>query len=163
MLFIHESFLVYKLDTFKNCKEVKHIIIMIIVIIHIFLSYVMFDQQLQITFKKSSGPTEKIHLPLVTHSSLKINSKNASPSLFANIKNFSHPPPWQKGGGELCRPTQNFLNELWIFRNLENTQKIRLFQHFALNILQSNWLAFSLYLRNKIFFQDIRFVQEYSM
>ena len=109
MLFIHESFLVYKLDTFKNCKEVKHIIIMIIVIIHIFLSYVMFDQQLQITFKKSSGPTEKIHLPLVTHSSLKINSKNASPSLFANIKNFSHPPPLaERWGGHYAGPLKIF-------------------------------------------------------
>ena len=26
MLFIHEMFLVYKLETFKNCKEAKHII-----------------------------------------------------------------------------------------------------------------------------------------
>ena len=37
MLFIHEKFLVYKLETFENCKEVKHIIIMIIAIIYIFL------------------------------------------------------------------------------------------------------------------------------
>ena len=28
-LYIHETFLVYKLGTFKNCKEVKHIMIMI--------------------------------------------------------------------------------------------------------------------------------------
>ena len=78
----------------------------------------MFDQQLQITFKKSSGPTEKIHSPLFTHSSLKINSNSASPSLFANIKIFSPPPPpppplgSKEGGGTLCRPTQKFLNEL---------------------------------------------------
>ena len=76
----------------------------------------MFDQQLQITFKKSSGPTEKIHSPLFTHSSLKINSNSASPSLFANIKIFSPPPPpprgRKEGGGTLCRPTQKFLNEL---------------------------------------------------
>ena len=43
VLFIHEMFLVYKLETFTNCKEVKHIMIMIIVIICIFLSYVIFD------------------------------------------------------------------------------------------------------------------------
>ena len=36
MLFIHETFLVYKLETFKNCKEVKHIMIMVIAIIYIF-------------------------------------------------------------------------------------------------------------------------------
>ena len=34
--FSHETFLVYKLETFTNCKEVKHIMIMIIVIIYIF-------------------------------------------------------------------------------------------------------------------------------
>ena len=39
MLFIHfhEKFLVYKLETFKNCKDVKRIMIMIIAIICIFL------------------------------------------------------------------------------------------------------------------------------
>ena len=33
---IDECFFVYKLETFKNCKEVKHIMIMIIAIIYIF-------------------------------------------------------------------------------------------------------------------------------
>ena len=41
MFFIHGKFLVYKLETFKNCKEVKYI--MIIVIIYIFLSYVIYN------------------------------------------------------------------------------------------------------------------------
>ena len=36
-------FLVYKLEKFKNCKEAKHIMIMTIAIIYIFLSYVIFD------------------------------------------------------------------------------------------------------------------------
>ena len=40
----------------KNCKEGKHIMIMIIAIIDIFLSYVIFDQQLKITFRISSAP-----------------------------------------------------------------------------------------------------------
>ena len=40
-LFIHETFLVYKLETFKNCNEVKHIMIMIIVIIYIF--FILYD------------------------------------------------------------------------------------------------------------------------
>ena len=39
VLFIHEKVLVYKLETFTNCKEVKHIMIMIIAVIYIF--YVM--------------------------------------------------------------------------------------------------------------------------
>ena len=38
VLFIHETFLVYNLETFTNFKEVKHMI-MIIAIIHI--SYLM--------------------------------------------------------------------------------------------------------------------------
>ena len=91
MLFINEKFLVYKLETFKNCKEVKHIMIMIIAIIYIFLSYVIFDQQLKITFRKSSGPPEKIHSPL------KIQIVQVLP-LFANIENFSGPPA-ERGGG----------------------------------------------------------------
>ena len=37
MLFIHETYLVYKLKTSRNCKEVKHIMIMIIAIIYIFV------------------------------------------------------------------------------------------------------------------------------
>ena len=45
VLFSHEMFLVYKLETFTNCKEVKHIMVMITAIIHIFLSYEIFDQQ----------------------------------------------------------------------------------------------------------------------
>ena len=39
VLFIHEMFLVYKLETFTNYKKVKHIMVMIIAIIYIFLSY----------------------------------------------------------------------------------------------------------------------------
>ena len=34
--YIHETFLVYKLESFKNFKEVKHIMIMIIATIYIF-------------------------------------------------------------------------------------------------------------------------------
>ena len=54
-------FLVYKMETFKHCMEVKHIMILIE---YDFLSYVISDQQLKITFRKSSGPPEKIHSPL---------------------------------------------------------------------------------------------------
>ena len=56
VLFIHETFLVYKMETFTNCKEVKHIMIMVIAIIYIFLFYEIFDQQLKITLRKSSAP-----------------------------------------------------------------------------------------------------------
>ena len=63
VLFIHERFLVYKLKAFTNCKEVKHVMIMIIAIIYIFLFYEMFDQQLKITFKKSSATLPPPPLP----------------------------------------------------------------------------------------------------
>ena len=111
MLFIHEKFLVYKLETFKNCKEVKHIMIMIIAIIYIFLSYVIFDQQLKITFRKSSDPLspEKIHSPFYSLPSPK-NLKVASSPLFDNIENFLGCPS-RKGGRTLwllCRSSSFF-------------------------------------------------------
>ena len=75
MRFIHETFFVYKLETFTNFKEVKHIMIMIIAIISIFfLSYEVFDQQLKIIFRKSSCLPEKIHPHLFTPPPLKIQS-----------------------------------------------------------------------------------------
>ena len=99
MLFIHKTFLVYKLETFKNCKEVKHMVIMIIAVIYIFLSSVIFDQQLKITFRKSLAPSPwKNHSPLFTHSlpPPKKIKKCKSP-LFANIENFSGPPCREQG------------------------------------------------------------------
>ena len=75
MLFIHETLLVYKLETFKNCKEAKHIMIMIPAIIYplpfwknlLFIDY----------------PRE--------------NSKSASPPLLADVENFSASPPVEMG------------------------------------------------------------------
>ena len=59
--------------------------VMIIASIYIFLSYVIFDQQLKIT--------EKNPLLLFAHSPPN-NSKSTSPNLFSNIENFfSHPSP----------------------------------------------------------------------
>ena len=56
-------FSLHKLKTFKNCKEAK--LNMIIALIYIFLSYVIFDEQLKITFRKSSGHPLKNPLPLL--------------------------------------------------------------------------------------------------
>ena len=42
-----------------KCHEVKHIMIMIITIIYTFLFYVIFHEQLKITFRKSSGLLKK--------------------------------------------------------------------------------------------------------
>ena len=70
--------------------------VMSIAIIYIFLSYVMFDQQLKITSTKSSGSPEKIHYPLFTYSPLKIQKVQVPPFL-PTLKNFQ-PPPLQKVG-----------------------------------------------------------------
>ena len=88
--FIHETILVYKLETFENCKEVKDIMIKIITIIYVFLSYVLFDQQLKITFRKSPPPPpEKIHSPL------KVQKVQDKPPFLPTLKIFQpfHPPP----------------------------------------------------------------------
>ena len=67
------------METFKNSKEVKHIMIMIIVLIYFFLSYVIFDQQLKITFRKSSAPPP--HPPSWKNPPLKIQKVQVSPFL----------------------------------------------------------------------------------
>ena len=82
------------MGTFKNCKEVNQIMVMIIATIYIFLSENCFQKIFRASWKNS--------LPLFTHSlPLKIQ-KVQVPYLFANIENFSAPPPppspQQKGG-----------------------------------------------------------------
>ena len=89
--------------------------IMIIATIYIFLSYVLFDQQLKITFRKSSvPPPEKIHSPFFTHPPLKI--QKVPVSLFLpTLKIFqAHPPP------------QGFPNgvNLWGGQFWQNDQKL---------------------------------------
>ena len=64
------KFLVYKMETSRNCQEVKHMI-MIIAIIYIFLPDMIFDQQLKITLGKSSAPLKKPTPPYLL-TSLKI-------------------------------------------------------------------------------------------
>ena len=101
MHFLHETFLNYKLETLKNCKEVKHIMIVVIAIIYIFLSYLICDQQWKIAFWKSSGPPENIHFPLFTHFRPKKNSKSASFCLFPDIENFEASPTERVGGSNM--------------------------------------------------------------
>ena len=56
--------------------------IMIIVLIYFFLSYVIFDQQLKITFRKYSGfPQNKSTPPLE-------NSKSTSPPFLSTLEIF---------------------------------------------------------------------------
>ena len=75
---------------------------MIIAIIYIFLTYVIYDQQLKETFRKSSGPL-KNPLPLFTHLHLEI--KKIFP-FGQHLKFFR--APGRKGGGH-CVPTNKIM------------------------------------------------------
>ena len=66
---------------------------MIMITDYDFLSYVIFDLQLKITFRKFSGPPEKIHSPPK-------NLKSASPPFLLTMKIFQ--APQQKRGGGHC-------------------------------------------------------------
>ena len=80
-----ECFL-FKLETFKSCKEVKQIMIMIIAIICIF--YIMWYLKNSWKLLSENPHLEKIHWPLFTHSPLPKYWKIASPPFFANIEKF---------------------------------------------------------------------------
>ena len=98
VLFIHETLLVYNLDTFKNCKERKHIIIMIIAIIYIFYlmwylinNWKLLSGNLQSLLNKSTPP-------FLLTSPLKSRKVQVSPFLPAS-KVFQPPfhPSCRKG------------------------------------------------------------------
>ena len=75
--------------------------IMIIAITYIFLSDVIFDQQLKSTFRQSPPP-EKIHFPLFTHlplPPLKIEKLQDPLPHFCQIENFLGPA--ESGGRTL--------------------------------------------------------------
>ena len=73
--YIHETFLIFKLETFKNFPGGKGHYDYDYFIIYFFLSSLIFDQQLKKNFRKSAGPHEQIHSPL------KIGKVQASPFL----------------------------------------------------------------------------------
>ena len=104
VLFIHETFLVYKLETFTNCKEVNHVMIMRSLI----NSWKLLSENPQLlpTFLKKS-------LPIFTHFPTK-NSKSAStpsPTFCQHWKFFG--PLLQKegvgGGGHYAFFSKNGL------------------------------------------------------
>ena len=109
MLFIHETFLVYKMETLKNCKEVKHIMIMIID--YDFLSYVILYQQLKISFRKSSAPPplKKFKSPFYSLPPKKIQKVQVPPFLLT-LKIFQ--APLQKGGRILCHTTKTIYESI---------------------------------------------------
>ena len=92
VLYIYETFLVYKLETFKNFKEVKHIMIMIIAIIYMFI--ILWDNWsiVENYLQKILSPPEKIYSPLKVQ-------KVQVPSFCQHWKFFR--PPCRKGGRTL--------------------------------------------------------------
>ena len=103
---------------------------MIIAIIYIFLSYMIFDQQLKITFRKSSTPhpLKKSTPPFLPNPPK--NSKSVSPPLFANIEKFSGCPCRKGGrGGEDTR----FLDSLPLLKGSYESVWV------SLSVLCSAW------------------------
>ena len=66
----------------------------------IILSYVIFDLQLKITFRKSSDPPEKIHFLFFTYSPLEIE-KVQVPLFWPTLKIFQASPV-ERGGHHEC-------------------------------------------------------------
>ena len=110
MLFIHETFVVYKLETFKKCKEVKHIVITIIAITYIFNLMWYFISSWNLLSENLQDP---LSLPLTksTHPFLKSHH-------FTNIENFSGPPAKKREDTRvhisvLCKIRIDLLRRLW--------------------------------------------------
>ena len=101
VLFIHEKILVCKLETSRNCEEVKHIMILIIYITYTFLIWCDIWSQLKITFRKSSGlsPVKKSISPFFLNNPLKILKFEVPTPLFAKIEKFLDPRALQKERG----------------------------------------------------------------
>ena len=128
MLYTHETFLVYTMETFKNSKEVKHIMIMIIVLIYFFLSYVIFDQQLKITFRKSPAPPPSWKNPFPSK-----NSKSASLPRFCQHWKFLNFKSKQKKG--FYKETSSELIKQSSWASLEII--LQYYSYFRISSLQS--------------------------
>ena len=89
MLFIHETFIVYKLETFKKCKGKAHYEYYYCYHLH-FLILCDISLIIENYFQKIlMTPPSKIHSHIFTQSPLKIQEVQVPP--FAKIENFSGP------------------------------------------------------------------------
>ena len=86
MIFIHKAILACKLETFENCKEVKHIMIIIIAIIYMFYLMWYLISNRKLLSENPQGPPEKIHSPHFTHSSPLKFQKVQVPSFLPTLK-----------------------------------------------------------------------------
>ena len=102
-----------QLETFKNCKEVNHIMIMSIAVIYIFFIICDIWSTVENYFQKiiSPSPPEKIHSPLLTHSPLEIQKVQVPPPFLSILKNF-HPPPTAERGEDTVLSALCFLDLL---------------------------------------------------
>ena len=93
IFYIHETFLVYKLETFAICKEVKHIMLMIITILYIFFLMRYLINSWKLLSKNPQPPPfslKKSTTHLFAHTPTK-NSKKCKSSPFSqNWKFFRH-------------------------------------------------------------------------
>ena len=114
--FIQGTFLLYKLETFKNCKEVNHIMIMIVTYIFFILCGIW--SPVENYFQKILSP-HPLKNPFPPFYSPHPPFKSASPLFFDNTPFFQSPPlpsptPLQKEGGH---NVTYFLgnNQVWQF------------------------------------------------
>ena len=99
VLFIHEMFLVYKLETFTNCNEVKPIMVMIIAIIYIFylMRYLINSWKLLSENPQPPTPQKKHPPPPPFTLSPTKNSKSASHPPFCQHWRFFRPLLQKRG------------------------------------------------------------------
>ena len=155
MLFIHGTYSVYKLETFKKCKEVKHIMISIIAIIYIFSSYVVFHQQLKITFRKSSGPHWQNPLPHFYSISPK-NSKSAGFPILTTSTIFQDLLQKGKKGRQNTRFHRSVLHKTKI-------DLLHFWDVYDVNLLENKyWQMYGLLMQNKCILVKIILVIELS-
>ena len=98
MLYIHKTSLIYKLETFENCKEVKHIIIIITAIIYIYLTWYLLNSCRLLSENPQPPPLKKSTPPFLFTFPLKFKFKKCKSPLIVIRVCFSplsvNPTKW---------------------------------------------------------------------
>ena len=110
--FYHEKFLVYKLETFKNCKKVNkaHYDYDYSCNLHFFILCNIWSTVKNYFLKNLRPPWKNPLSPFYSLPSK--NSKIASLPLFANIENFLDPPA-EREGGHCVLWASNSVKPMW--------------------------------------------------
>ena len=120
MLFIHEMLLVYKLETVKNCKEVKHVMIMIIAIICIFLILCDTWWTVENYFQKILRPPWKNPLPPPPRPPFKFKDSK-SPSFRQHWKFYRSLLQKGWGGSRNCVKLVSKFSKIGRWKNYSST------------------------------------------